>query len=64
MQSQSVLAASVRELLQAYQESLESGDPDVDVFRVALIERLVMVCDSIGNRARTVRANAGEPEGD
>ena len=54
----------MRELLQAYQESLESSDPDVDVFRVALIERLVMVCDSIGDRARTVRANAGEPEGD
>ena len=54
----------MRELLQAYQESLENDDPDVDVFRVALIERLVMVCDSIGNRARIVRANAGEPEGD
>jgi hypothetical protein len=64
MQSQSVLAASVRELLQAYQESLESGDPDVDVFRVALIERLVMVCDCIADSSRVVRVDSGEQEGD
>jgi hypothetical protein len=49
MQSQSVLAASVRELSQAYRVSLQENDPDAEVFRLALIERLVMVCDCIAD---------------
>ena len=43
----------MRELLQAYQESLGRSDRDAEVFRVALIERLVMVCDAIGHREGT-----------
>jgi hypothetical protein len=54
MQQHSILAASVRELSQAYQESLQRNDPDAEVFRLALIERLVMVCDCIADRAGTV----------
>jgi hypothetical protein len=59
-----ILAASVQELTQAYRESLERNDPDVDVFRVALIERLVMFVIQSEIVQELVRANAGEPEGD
>jgi hypothetical protein len=54
MQQHSILAASVRELAQAYQESLAKNEPDAEVFRLALIERLVMVCDCITDSSRAV----------
>ena len=58
-----MLAASVRELTQAYQESLGRSDPDAEVFRVALVERLVMVCDYIAAGDRGVaRAYGYEQE--
>jgi hypothetical protein len=45
------MVASVQELVQAYQRSLERNDPDVEVFRRALMERLVMLCDCVTDRA-------------
>ena len=41
----------MQELTQAYRESLERNDPDAEVFRVALIERLVMLCDCVTDSA-------------
>jgi len=40
-------------LTHAYRVSLERNDPDADVFRVALMERLVMLCDCVTDSART-----------
>ena len=58
-----MLAASVRELSQAYKESLQRNDGDAEVFRLALIERLVMVCDCIAAGDRGVaRAYGYEQE--
>jgi hypothetical protein len=51
MQQHSILAASVQELTHAYRVSLERNDPDADVFRVALMERLVMLCDCVTDSA-------------
>lgn len=48
-----ILAASVQELTQAYRESLARNDPDAEVFRIALMERLVMLCDCVTDSART-----------
>jgi hypothetical protein len=63
MQQHSILAASVQELTHAYRVSLERNDPDADVFRVALMERLVMVCDCIAAGDRGVaRAYGYEQE--
>jgi hypothetical protein len=52
----------VRELSQAYKESLQRNDGDAEVFRLALIERLVMVCDCIaaGDSGAT-KAHRNEP---
>jgi hypothetical protein len=52
----------VRELSQAYMESLGRNDPDAEVFRVALIERLVMVCDCIADRSGVGGVNRYESE--
>jgi hypothetical protein len=54
----------VRELSQAYRVSLQENDPDAEVFRLALIERLVMVCDCIADSSGALRAHAGESERD
>jgi len=60
VQSPSVLMASVRELHDAYQTAVLRCDPDVDLWRRAYMERLVMLCDVIEYRAGTIRANGGE----
>ena len=53
----------MRELSQAYKESLQRNDGDAEVFRLALIERLVMVCDCIAAGDRGVaRAYGYEQE--
>lgn len=64
MQNKSLLMASVRELHDAYQEALRENSEDVDIFKRAYIERVVMLCDFIEHRAGVVRANSGEQEGD
>lgn len=56
--------ASVRELHDAYQEALREGSPDVETWKRAYLERVVMLCDDLEYRAGVVRANSGEQEGD
>ena len=55
--------ASVRELHDAYQEALREASPDVETWKRAYLERVVMLCDDLEYRAGVVRANSGEQEG-
>ena len=56
-----LLSASIRELTEAYNESLEWGDFELARFwRSQLIERLIQLADSIGTEQSTRGNDTGE----
>jgi hypothetical protein len=57
-----IVEASAREVFEAYAQARENGDREASEFwRIALIERLVVINGHTQHRERTARADSGEP---
>jgi hypothetical protein len=59
VRNSSVLLVSLREISEAYQQALLDG-VDLEFWKHVYCERLVMLCDSIEHRGRTVQVDGNE----